>query len=272
MTKGLVRILTAIVGIPVVLGCIWAGGWWFFGLIAAICLGGTFEFTQLSRSSVWPASPVWALILSSLLLLRFTFDWAMDALLVGVLVFLVSLLKTGVDRRPVVRMASTLAPLIYPVGLLSLLLPIRTAADAAYGVQGGFEFTLLLFVLIWTADTFAYYTGSSIGRLKLAPVISPNKTWEGAAGGLVGALVVAWLYAEFRNPAFGVSNALALGAIAGVLGPVGDLIESVLKRSAGVKDTSNLLPGHGGLLDRFDALIFTVPIYYVYLTYFTDLL
>lgn len=272
MTKGLVRIVTAVVGIPIVLGCIWAGGWWFFGLVAAICLGGTFELTRLSRGSVWPASPVWALLLSVPVLLRFTFDWAIDALLVGVLLFLVSLLKTGVDRRPVVRLAATLAPLIYPVGLFSLLLPIRTAANTTFGVQGGFEFTLLLFVLIWSADTFAYYTGRSLGRLKLAPVISPNKTWEGAAGGLVGALIVAWLYAEFRNPAVGLANALVLGGIAGILGPVGDLIESVLKRSAGVKDTSNLLPGHGGVLDRFDSLIFTVPVYYVYLTYFTELL
>ena len=121
---------------------------------------------------------------------------------------------------------------------------------------------LLVFVLAvtWAADTFAYLAGRSVGKHRMAPVLSPGKTWEGAAGGLLGAVVIAgllgWL---FRFP---LSWSLAAGTLTGVIAPLGDLVESALKREIGVKDLGNLLPGHGGTLDRFDSLLFTAPVIY----------
>ena len=111
----------------------------------------------------------------------------------------------------------------------------------------------------------AYYTGRAFGRTPLAPSISPKKTREGFAGGVVGAMIGAMGAQYLLFPFLTVFDALALGLIAGIVGQLGDLVESAMKRSADVKDSGALLPGHGGVLDRFDSLIVATPVYYVYL-------
>jgi phosphatidate cytidylyltransferase len=112
--------------------------------------------------------------------------------------------------------------------------------------------------LVWTSDTIAYLVGSQIGRTKLFERISPKKTWEGTLGGVVGTVAMAWLISLYV-PDFTQMQWLALGLVVAVFGTLGDLVESMLKRSVGVKDSGKLLPGHGGLLDRFDAFIFVLP-------------
>jgi phosphatidate cytidylyltransferase len=114
----------------------------------------------------------------------------------------------------------------------------------------------------WVGDTFAYYTGRAVGRHKLAPLTSPGKSWEGAAASAVSALVLGWVYIHYRFPAQKWWQALALSLAANVTGQIGDLAESALKRGAGVKDSGNLLPGHGGWLDRVDSSLFSVPVVY----------
>ena len=131
-------------------------------------------------------------------------------------------------------------------------------AGIAWG-RGDYQFWLPLgwFILIWLNDTGAYFAGRAFGRHKLAPSISPGKTWEGWAGGMVASLVVA----QGLHALVPVSAPwLALAVVVSVLGPVGDLTESALKRRAGVKDSGQLLPGHGGILDRFDSHIFAAPL------------
>ena len=129
------------------------------------------------------------------------------------------------------------------------------------------DLIMLLFVSTWGADSAAYYVGRTVGRHKLAPRVSPKKTWEGAVGGIFGALAGALLYRQFlwggATPV-PVASALVVGGVVAVLGPPGDLAESVLKRSAGVKDSGRLFPGHGGILDRLDSLLFTAPVLYYY--------
>jgi len=125
---------------------------------------------------------------------------------------------------------------------------------------------LLAFALAWGSDTAAYFVGRKFGKTKLAPRISPKKTVEGAAGGLAGSVVCAVLISLFI-PALPAVDAMALAIIAGVAGQGGDLFESVLKRSSGVKDSGGILPGHGGLLDRVDALVFTAPATWAYGTF-----
>jgi phosphatidate cytidylyltransferase len=132
---------------------------------------------------------------------------------------------------------------------------------------------ILAFVVTWANDTFAYFAGHAFGRHKLYERISPKKTWEGFAGGVVGsvagALVTRWLLLPAElTPA----GAAAIGLGAAVLGPLGDLAESMLKRAAGVKDSSRIIPGHGGLLDRIDALLFVAPWVYLCAAYFAHLL
>ena len=135
--------------------------------------------------------------------------------------------------------------------------------------QDGFWLILALFLMIWGNDVFAYFGGKNFGRRKLAPNISPNKTWEGFWFGFFGACTgacIAWV--AVSSFPLTLLQLLPAAIIASITGPVGDLLESSMKRRAGMKDSSSLLPGHGGLFDRFDALILTAPFIYFYFTLF----
>jgi phosphatidate cytidylyltransferase len=130
-----------------------------------------------------------------------------------------------------------------------------------------FILTVVLFLIGWATDTFAYYVGRSIGKRPLAPAVSPKKTWEGAIGGTLGALLAGVLLKLSILPFINWVHVLVLTLIVAVVGQLGDLAESRMKRAAGVKDSGRLLPGHGGMLDRFDALILAAPAAYLYLRY-----
>jgi phosphatidate cytidylyltransferase len=259
VSNNLKRILTALVGIPLVLGALYVGGKALWVVVAVIALGAQWEFLSLLEQREWPVDRFWALLAAIGVLSRSWYpDWGLALTGIGML-YVAWLLRKGVDGRPLERMAGTLVSLVYPVYLLSFILDIR--ADASFAL------VLLLFGLIWTCDTAAYYTGRSLGRRKLAPTISPNKTWEGAIGGVVGTLVVALVVRHFWLPGLTVVDAVGLAFIGGVFGQAGDLLESALKRSAGVKDSGTLLPGHGGMLDRFDSIIVTMPLYATWFAY-----
>lgn len=122
-----------------------------------------------------------------------------------------------------------------------------------------------LFLVTWAGDTGAYYVGKGFGRHRLAPNVSPNKTVEGAIGGWVASVLVAVLARWWFLPLISVSDSLVLGGLLGIVGQLGDLTESMFKRGAGVKDSGQFLPGHGGVLDKLDSLIFTAPVLYYYL-------
>jgi len=123
---------------------------------------------------------------------------------------------------------------------------------------------LYALVLNWIGDVGAYYVGRSIGRHKLAPIVSPGKSWEGAAASLAASMIFGFFFLRWAIPAVAPAMALALTAAANVAGQFGDLCESALKRGAGVKDSGTLLPGHGGMLDRVDSTLFTLPVVYLY--------
>ena len=131
---------------------------------------------------------------------------------------------------------------------------------------GGYT-VITLFASIWVCDSAAYFVGRSFGRHRLFVRVSPNKTWEGAAAGFLAALGVFQLARVLVLPYMSVADALVCGIIAGACGQIGDLAESLLKRDAGVKDSSSLIPGHGGVLDRFDSLLFVAPLVFVYLDF-----
>ncbi len=123
-------------------------------------------------------------------------------------------------------------------------------------------------VMVWVYDAVAYFVGSALGRHKMSPRVSPNKSWEGTLGGTLGAFIAAWiLYLTVDRPWLTLEVALVLAAIVSVAGPVGDLTESLIKRELGVKDMSSLIPGHGGILDRFDSMMFTAVFSYYYLRF-----
>jgi phosphatidate cytidylyltransferase len=154
------------------------------------------------------------------------------------------------------------------ITLAWLYVGLLPASIVGLRLRFGFDWVILAFVVTWANDTFAYFAGLTFGRHKLSEKVSPKKTWEGFAGGAVGSLLGAAALQHWRLsaelPLFG---ALALGAGGAVVGPLGDLVESLWKRAYGVKDSSRLIPGHGGLLDRIDALLFVAPWIYVFASY-----
>lgn len=261
MNENLKRLLTAAVGIPLVLGALYVGEEALWTVVAVIALGAQWEFLSLLERREWPVDRFWALLAAVVVLARSWFpDWGLVLTGVGML-YLGWLLRKGVEGRPLERMSGTLVSLVYPVFLLSFIVDIRAAES--------FALMLLLFGIIWACDTAAYYTGRSLGRHKLAPTISPNKTWEGFFGGVAGAMLLAFVLQQFWLPGLTAVDALGLALIGGVFGQAGDLLESALKRSADVKDSGTLLPGHGGMLDRFDSIIVTMPLYAAWLVYVT---
>jgi phosphatidate cytidylyltransferase len=170
---------------------------------------------------------------------------------------LVWLLFASTVEHASVNWAWTLAGIIYIGWMLSLFIPLR-------GVDGGRDWVFLALLTTVAVDTSAFFVGRALGRHSLWPRISPGKTWEGAIGGFLAAIGTSLALAAIL-PSIAVGWQVAvLGALIGVFAQVGDLAESMLKRSAGVKDASRLMPGHGGLLDRLDSIVFTVVVVYGY--------
>jgi phosphatidate cytidylyltransferase len=186
------------------------------------------------------------------------------ALLPGatILVLLVALFTPEPIERSTTRAALVLLGVAYAAGLFPFLYRLREVPSLGLGLS------LSALFCAWGADTGAYLTGRAIGKHKLYPVISPNKTVEGFVGGLALAIGVAFFIPHLFHYELAAPHLFAIGAIAGVLGVAGDLCESMMKRSVGAKDSSHLIPGHGGVLDRFDAVIFVAPAVYVYVTLF----
>ena len=156
--------------------------------------------------------------------------------------------------------ALTVSGLLYVPLLLGHLILIR---ELPHGIQWIF----LLLVLVMSGDTGAFYVGSSLGRHKLYPLVSPNKSIEGAVGGLAGSLVGAFIFRFTFFPELTVIDCVATALVIGPLGQMGDLFESLLKRSFGVKDSGTIIPGHGGMLDRLDSILFAAPALYYYARY-----
>ncbi len=147
------------------------------------------------------------------------------------------------------------------LGVMYIAVPLSYAI-ALRQMDGGQWWIMFLLAVIWSNDTFAYFTGKAIGKTKLCPEISPKKTVEGAVGGIIGGFAAAYLFNRFLCLGLGPGGVLFLSALAGSIGIAGDLFESLLKRAAGVKDSGTLIPGHGGVLDRIDSLLFPIPVLY----------
>jgi phosphatidate cytidylyltransferase len=258
----LVRLATAFLLLPLVIFLIWQGGLWFAVLIGAATALCALELNllpfnqdpkqqQLSAAAI--VSVGGAFLIPLLDEVRFGF---VSAKLVLAAVLMISfadalLFEEEVPNAPR-RVGMAVLGVVYPGLLLSALVRLRQ-------VDRGEWWIILALVVTWWNDTGAYFAGRALGKRKLFPRISPSKTWEGAIGGAVASMVGALLVQHFWLPHLPIWGALLIGAGASVLGPLGDLSESLLKRAFGAKDSGRLLPGHGGMLDRLDALLFTAP-------------
>ena len=277
LSESWLRVLTALLAAPVVVGLAWLGGWAFGLLVLVGALLIQWEVYEMMDEGGGQPRRLLGMILGALLVLRVLVPALWPLVVVVVLILIGRIPFEHVREQPLVSLADTVFGAVYPSALLGYVLQIRVAEGPGISGSEAFWLTLSLFFLVWAADIFAYYVGKAFGRRALAPRVSPNKTWEGAAGGLAGTVLVAILlktvgldfigYAEPALDFLAWPNVVMLALLCGVVGPIGDLAESKLKRSVSVKDSGTLLPGHGGLLDRFDAMLFAAPSVYLYLAY-----
>lgn len=259
----LVRIVTAVVGIPLFLGLLYIGDWPLFALVAGMGLIGFHEYARM-----WRAKGVQVAYLPGSLFILGIFLWAfvtpdnsaiLGALVAAAVVVSFTWVVFRFKKRTALDALITIAGVVYVGWLLSHLLLLR-GLGSGKGWDLGLKWVTMAFVCTWTADSVAYFVGRAFGKRKLAPHVSPNKSVEGAAGGAVATVVVAGTLASV------VGMSLWEGALLGVtiyvFSVLGDLAESTLKRYTGVKDSGTLLPGHGGVLDRFDSTLFVLPLVY----------
>ncbi len=191
------------------------------------------------------------------------------AAVVVLAIFSVAIWRRGVSGKPLTSVAVTVFGIIYTGGMLSYGYAIRYHPYAV-GPAAGTALIFLPLLLTWAQDTGAYAIGRTLGRHKLIPKVSPGKTVEGAIGGIVVTVLVCWLYVRyalvpFAQLALTITDVVLFAILISVAAQVGDLAESLIKREAGVKDSSRIIPGHGGVLDRFDSLLFVLPIAYLLL-------
>ncbi|MGI6567195.1 MAG: phosphatidate cytidylyltransferase [Firmicutes bacterium] len=249
------RVLTAVLAIPVALGCLYWGGAPFFILVLAASLVAVFELrvmmVEMNMAVSGPFLCMGSAVLLTAVYLKgdvFLAPMLLVLFLLGAILELFS-----ASARPFSRGGMLMLAILYGAFLPSHFLLLRAEPQ-------GLALLLLVMLGTWAADTGAYFIGTKWGRHKLAPAISPNKSVEGAVGGIL----LAALAAQYVNNRLqiGLLPGWVLGIVIGIAAGVGDLFESALKREAGVKDAGWILPGHGGVLDRIDSLLFTVPVVY----------
>jgi phosphatidate cytidylyltransferase len=252
------RILVAAVGLPLVLAALWAGGWWLFALVMPAALLAQHEFFAMTR----PLRPVslagYAGLAGLLIAVQETeLVWSIGALLATLaLAFLLKGLAATQGSSTVSVGVTLLGTAWIGFGLGCVLL-LRGIPDH------GFVASLAVLLAIFADDTAAYFAGRAVGRHKLAPAISPGKTWEGFIFGSLAAVLVVFLALyEDREEFLTIGESLVVGVVVALAAPLGDLFESMLKRDLGVKDSGRILAGHGGVLDRIDAILFAFPAAY----------
>jgi phosphatidate cytidylyltransferase len=268
------RVITAAIGVPLIILAIWFGDPWITIFIAAAALAGTYEFYRMAnferREPLLYLGLLWtlALVLSPHYQNSGLLPMVVTA---AILVSLICLLLRPSRQRAFNQWAWAIAGALYVGWMLSYWLNLR-------GLGDGRNWVYLAMLTTFANDTGAYFVGRATGKHKMAPAISPAKTWEGAIGGLVGALVGAaviatvlkLISADLGAPfAFRYWQIIVLGLLIGLFAQLGDLVESLLKRQMGAKESGSLLPGHGGVLDRFDSLIFVGAVVYYYVIWVT---
>lgn len=261
---GIRAAVTILLG-PLVLLLAWLGGLFFFSLMAIIAALALYEFFKIGEEKQG-GGQAWLGVACGVALCWIGFEnqWSkLLPLLSGFTLLTLTIELFRNRENALLNMALTLAGPIY-IGLpMALLVSIRQLPR----VDGG-HIVIMIFLCIWICDSAAYLLGSRIGKHRLFPRVSPNKTVEGTIGGLMFGIITAWISQSTFAVEFSTLQAIIVGAICGSVGQLSDLVESLFKRDAGIKDSSNLIPGHGGILDRFDSELLAVPVIYFYLITF----
>lgn len=278
--KMLLRFLSGIIGIPLMILLVFTGDGTLFVLgIGLISVLGILEFYKGVRT-VGADPQVWVGLASAFLFLfsaRQEFrsqGFSLPGVLTAFVIATLSLELVRPNRAPVKNLGATFLGVIYVAWLLSYLIAINSIKGSmalhmgtfTHDVRMGAWLVLYVTFVVWASDTSAYLVGRKWGKRKFAPKLSPGKSWEGFIAGIGASVIMSFLMS--RPLHISCVNSLMLGLGIGIAGVIGDLAESAMKRDIGVKDFGTILPGHGGVLDRFDGLLFAAPLFYYYVKLF----
>ncbi len=269
------RTLFAVVAAPLGILFVYLGGAPLATMLGVISALGAWEIQRMATANgVEPLMPV-GIVVAGLIPIAVhgyylgVFHLSLTA---GIVLFLLLLASAiwlrGPERRPINSVALTAMGALYP-GTIAYIYAIR---HHPYTIErlAGTVLVVMPILLTWATDTGAYFVGKTIGKRKLIPSVSPGKSVEGAIGGLILTVIVAALYARFvlrpyADLGLSMTNAILFGVVVSITAQIGDLVASLMKRDAGVKDSSKILPGHGGIVDRFDSLFFVMPVAFLLL-------
>ena len=257
------RIISSIVSLPILLAIIYFGTpFHFFLLLEFAIFIGLYEFYRMIEKGGLGCYK-WAGIILGILLSAAIFKGAYINLVIAssvIILFIIRIFEGNTSDNTFSYVSNTIFGIVYVSFLMSYLGVIRASGD------NGRELIFFVLLITWMGDTTAYYGGKGFGKHKLAPAISPKKTVEGAIIGLIGSIVGA-IIAKSWFLDISILNAIAAGILIGVFGQFGDLSESIIKRNLQVKDSGGIIPGHGGILDRVDSLLFSAPVFYYYYSF-----
>ena len=266
-TEGLtvwIRILSALLGIPLLFFILFKGGTVLIAALTVVAVIALKEFYEaFKRVNINPFGTIGLIAAAVINIMAGVYGQ-------GACGFVLTIITTGTiacfvimviqNKARITDLGVTLVGIVYIPVLLSMLIFI-------YGLERGHILVWLVFVIAWLGDTFAYFIGISLGKHKLCPSISPKKSVEGAVGGLLGSAAGAILFGYILYKLYGIDLGMTklagVGVIGGVSAQLGDLTASIIKRYTGVKDFGSIIPGHGGILDRFDSIMFTIPVVYI---------
>lgn len=258
------RVVTSLICVPVLLAAVWVGSPWLVIVVALASLLGTFEFYRLSNSAGWNPFSSLGLLFVLLFILNAYFgdERTTMPLISGVVILsLIRLLWCADKGKAFTNWVWSIGGIFYIGWTMSHFVLLR-------GLEDGRSWILVVFLVTFASDTCAFFIGRALGKRRLAPAISPAKTWEGAFGGVIGAITIMVILHPILGLAeISYAGLIILAVLISVFAQLGDLAGSMLKRAAGVKEAGKLIPGHGGILDRMDSLIFTVVVVYYYVVW-----
>lgn len=252
------RILAGIAGIPLIISASYFGGIYFLIFSIIVVSFALWEYCEMFQTKGYHLFKISTLFLSTaMLIIGYALNYRFEIIFFPVFIFFTAAEILRKDNRNPLNAA------IVIFGLLYVTVPFMML-NSFVKDSSGFNVIILIFILIWTCDTAAYFGGKYFGKHQLSS-ISPKKTWEGSAAGFVFTVAAALLVHSLIPGKISLTDAVIMGIITGIFAQIGDLFESLIKRFCGVKDSSNIIPGHGGVLDRFDSLIFVTPLIFLYL-------
>ena len=270
-SENLKRVIVAVIAIPLILLTAYLGSYYFFSFVTLVALVSYYEFFLLAKNKSANAN----LILGEIIIFLFLLNQLLNFIDINTLLLLslLSLLTTELFRNKgsaLFNLGVTFLGIFY-IGFFSAsIIALREFyPDVVDNYINGGYLVISILASIWIGDSAAYFFGTALGKHKLFPRVSPKKSWEGAIFGFIFSLgtmiFVRFILMDFLS----LWNVIIIGIIIGSVGQIGDLVESLFKRDSAVKDSSSFIPGHGGFFDRFDSLIFSAPVIWMYLKYFS---